>query len=130
MSSGAVFLGMSLLIFWRRAKAIVRKSQKFVLAEPEPEAQGDKHVSLLEVPLHGQVKYGKFVDKTYIFTRSSGFFSEMSTALLDLALLGGKVKKLDTTRALLWFKDTRNTRARIPGKQGSQRNSGLTRADL
>lgn len=38
MSSGAVFLGISLLIFWRRAKAIVRKSQKLVLAEPEPEA--------------------------------------------------------------------------------------------
>lgn len=104
MSSGAVFLGVALLIFWRRAKAIVRKSPKSFLAEPE--VHGDEHVSLLEVPLNGQPKYGKFVDETYVFTRSSGFFSEMSTALLDLALLGAKVKKLDTTRALLWFKDT------------------------
>lgn len=104
MSSGAVFLGISLLIFWLRAKAIVLKSQKSVLGGPE--AHGDKHVSLLEVPLNGQPKYGKFVDETYIFTPSSGFFSEMSTALLDLALLGGKAKKLETMRALLWLKGT------------------------
>ena len=38
--------------------------------------------------------------------RSSGFFSEMSAATLDLALLGGKAKKLETMRALLWLKDT------------------------
>ena len=60
MSSGAVFLGVSPLIFLLRAKAIVLKSLKSFLAGPG--VHGDKHVSPLHVPLNGHPKYGKFAD--------------------------------------------------------------------
>lgn len=50
-------------------------------------------------------KYGLYDRGVYRMTRASGFFSELSTALFDLAKLGCRVREIDSARALRLFKD-------------------------
>lgn len=49
-------------------------------------------------------KWGHLSERAYVMSRRSGFFSELSTALQDLARLGPIVKRIDSRSALRWFK--------------------------
>jgi hypothetical protein len=50
-------------------------------------------------------QHGSFAGGVYSMTRTNGFFSEISTALSDLARLGRLVRSIDSQDALQWYKD-------------------------
>lgn len=73
-------------------------------------AEGAQAVSRLQRAIGRRVlrvfdlRYGSFFWGVYSMTRASGFFSEMSTALLEISRLGRCVSSIDSSRALNWFK--------------------------
>ena len=83
--------------------------------------------SLSTAPSSSDPKWGHLQTNRYVMTRTSGFFSEASTALQDLARLGPRARSIDSTRAFRRFKDSPNhdlfgeifarPRGRIPSSQ-------------
>jgi len=53
-------------------------------------------------------RWGHVSGNQYVMTRPSGFFSEMSVALQDLARLGPRVRSIDSRKALSRLKDARD----------------------